>query len=437
MSFFRLIVAGLALAVAPVAFGDYDWSSGPWEIVVTNRGTFGSPSCPIAFPGGVDTGNVLEVYYKVAPPHTPQLWAFLTDGFWRQTSQESEFLTSYRLFRYFSPTNADRDRLTALSMTVVGTNAAGELLIRAQYSNDDGTNSMFRIDSEITLESPSLLQAAMRADIIISNATGHAVVPYDILHRVLAEQWVLLAVSSMHVISNLTGGLPPWYDDLDPGHLYVGITNNADFMDDGYSLNSGTNVSTHDVKYILVSNMTVALDHDTNACPLVLVPGYEWQDKLVMLDQVSTELLAQHEYRSARNHRIEVRACSGLTSVATNLKWSVEYNRNDPNMVDGDNVQIRLGMDDFLDVWPDGSVQVVNVRMETGNTRPAMTSLSVPAPEALTLGWTTEPGEKYTVSHAPTLDGIWSNVATDVPGPFFGPAAVPPGFLRLAETNAP
>jgi hypothetical protein len=34
------------------------------------------------------------------------------------------------------------------------------------------------------------------------------------------------------------------------------------------------------------------------------------------------------------------------------------------------------------------------------------------------------------------LGGTWSNVVTGVTGPSHGPFSVPPGFLRMVETNA-
>jgi hypothetical protein len=41
---------------------------------------------------------------------------------------------------------------------------------------------------------------------------------------------------SRHVADNLTGTLPSWYDDLDPDHNYVGVTNDHDYMNVGYYL---------------------------------------------------------------------------------------------------------------------------------------------------------------------------------------------------------
>jgi len=94
-------------------------------------------------------------------------------------------------------------------------------------------------------------------------------------------------------------------------------------------------------------------------------------------------------------------------------------------------------MDDFLNTWPADAVQTVNLRFVAGNTRPVITSLSVPATDSLTIGWTIEPGESYNLQHASTLDGTWTNAATVVTGPSLGPLTVPPGFLRIAETHAP
>lgn len=430
-------VLGLALCLSACSSRADEWTSGPWHIRAATNGAPDSPSCPIEFPGGVATGNVLAIHYALAPDHVPQLWAFLTDGFWRQTAQESEFLTSYRLFKYFSSDNVDRDRLTAERFRVLGTNAAGELELELAYSNNAAVGDRFRVAGLVTLERPDMLQTAMRAEITVSNATGIAVTPFWQGHRDLAEQWELFGVSSMYVADNLTGGLPAWYDGLDPAHQYVGITNDASYLNDGYSANGAIVVATHDAKHIVASNAAVALNRDTNLCPVVVVPGYEWYAQLVLRGEAATDLRVQHAYETSRNHRVQILSCSGLTAAATNLKWAATYNRDDANMVDGDNVQIKLGMDDFLDGWPAQAVQTLHLRMTAGNARPVVTSLAGPDPNNLTIGWTTEPGERYNLQHVATLAGAWSNLVADVAGPDLGPMGVPAGFLRISETVGP
>lgn len=37
-------------------------------------------------------------------------------------------------------------------------------------------------------------------------------------------------------------------------------------------------------------------------------------------------------------------------------------------MVDGGNVQVKLGMDDLLDAWPDDVSQAVRLRLATGSS---------------------------------------------------------------------
>lgn len=429
-------MAGLILALlahVQDAVGAFDWRAGPWGVVVATNGSPGSVSCPMAYPGGSKTGNALAVHYELSSTNLPQLWVFLTDGFWRQTSPESEFLTSYRLFRYFSSGNVDCDRLTAVGCTVLGTNELGELQIETVYSNNAASGDRFHVAGLIVLEKPDELQSAMRAEIIVSNASGRAVTPSWQGHRALAEQWELFSVSSMYVADNLTGGLPDWYGGLDPSHQYVGVTNDGSHLNDGYSVKGTNFVSTHDVKFIVATNATVALDHDTNVCPVVVVPGYVWHTQLVMRGQVSSDLRVQHAYRSARNHRIEILGCAGLTSDRADLKWAATYNRDDTNMVDGDNIQIKLGLDDFMDIWPADAVQTLDVRYSTGNTRPTITSFAVTNASEAAIGWTIEPGELYVLQHVAVLGGVWSNMTANVAGPVWGPLPVPAGFLRVGE----
>ena len=435
------VMAGMILALlahVQSAAAAFDWQAGPWGIVVATNGSDGSVSCPMDYPGGTKTGTALAVHYEFMPTNLPQLWVFLTDGFWRQTSADSEFLTSYRLFRYFSSGNQDCDRLTAVGFSVLGTNEMGELQIETVYSNNAASGDRFRVAGRIVLEKPDALQSAMRAEIVISNASGRAVTPFDgPLHRALAEQWELFGVSSMYVADNLTGGLPAWYSGLDPSRHYVGVTNDDSYLNDGYSVNGSNAVSTHDAKYIVATNATVVLDHDTNICPVVMVPLYEWHDQLVMYGQVSSDLRVQHAYRSARNHRIEILGCTGLTSNRDNLKWAATYKRDDTNMVDGDNIQVKLGLDDFLDIWPADAVQTLDVRLSTGNTRPVITAFTITNASEATIGWTVEPGELYVLQHVDTLNGAWSNMTDHVAGPVWGPLPVPAGSLRVGEVAAP
>ena len=428
---------GVVLATSPAAFAAFDWQAGPWGVVVSTNGTPGSTSCPVDYPGGTETGNALAVHYAFTPTNLPQLWVFLTDGFWRQTSAESEFLTSYRLFRYHSSGNQDCDRLSAVRFEVLGTNTAGELELATLYDNDSSSGDSFCVSARVVLERPDALQGAMRAEIIVSNASGRAVAPFWQGHRDLAEQWELLGLSSMYVADNLTGGLPDWYDALDPTHRYVGTTNDATYLNDGYSINGATNVATHDVKHIVASNRTVSLDHDTNLCPVVTVPGYPWYGELVMRGQVAHELRMQHAHRSARNHCVQLLGCAGLTADRSDLRWAATYNRSDTNLVDGDNVQVKLGMDDRLDAWPEDGVQALSLRLTTGNARPSITSFTLSQSGDATIGWLTEPGERYGMEHAVAMGQAWSNVVQDVAGPTLGPLPIPPGFLRIVEAGGP
>lgn len=98
----------------------------------------------------------------------------------------------------------------------------------------------------------------------------------------------------------------------------------------------------------------VSLDHDPAACPVVAVPGLEWYTQLVMHEVSSDVVRVQHAYRSERNHRVEVLGCAGLVSDPAAPTWAATYNRQDSNLVDGDNVQVKLGMDAALDAWPAG-----------------------------------------------------------------------------------
>lgn len=421
------------LCIAPSSVMAFDWQAGPWGIEIASDGSPDSEPCPIFYPGGSASGRSLKIYYGLSPTNLPQFWVFLTDGFWRQTSAESQFLTSYRLFRYYSSANEDCDRLSAVQFIVQGTNAVGELLITTVYENHAVCGDRFQITGHAVLEIPSHVQADMRADLVVSNASGYAVSPLWQGHRALSEQWELLGVSSMYVADNLTGELPVWYSTLDPLHRYVGITGDSSYLNDGYSVNGELAVSTHDTKYIVTTNTIVSLDHDTQACPIVVVPNYTWYDQLVMQGVASSELRTQHAYCSARNHFVQILGCAGLTSNLQDLKWAATYNRLDTNMVDGDNIQIKLGMDEVLNAWPIDGVQRLSLRLVTGNTPPTITQFAAQPSGHVSLAWTTEPGESYALKYATSMNGSWSNIVTDITSGTIGPLSSPPGFFRIVE----
>ena len=211
-------------------------------------------------------------------------------------------------------------------------NPDNKLNINLVYQNKKTTSTdKFLITSSVVLNPPSYRNTSMKAEMTVTNISGYDVVPSWDGHRELAEQWELFGISSMHVADNLTGTLPSWYDDLDPDHNYVGVTNDHDYMNDGYSVNGLLYVSTHDVKTIIAGLKSIDLDHDT--CPHVNVPNYSWYKELVLLDQVADCVKCKHLYQPKRSHFIELISCDGITKKKENLKWAANYNRNDTNMV--------------------------------------------------------------------------------------------------------
>jgi len=357
----------LVLALTPLSASATcqacDWEQGPWAISVTNQGAPGSPETTVQWPGGSKNGNALEIYYTLAGD-SPQLWVFLTNGFFRQVAPGAQFATSFRLFRYFSSTDENLDELTPAGFEILGVSGNGELTLQLDYRNDAITASdRFAVQVDSTLRIPTALQTAMSASIAITNESGYAVAPFWQGHRTLGEQWVLFGVSSMYVADNLSSEIPAWYDVLDLGNLYVGNVADSDFMNDGYSLNGAIEVSTHDVAIIETESGFLALDHEM---PHVVIPGLEWYEELILGETTSDFASLVHLYDDRRNQRIDVVGSSGLVSSIDDLKWSMVYNRNDSNLVDGDNVRVRLGANPSIDAWPDGATQSVTLEIVTG-----------------------------------------------------------------------
>jgi hypothetical protein len=323
----------------------------------------------VTHPDGSEAGNALEIYYQVGPSHTPQYWVFLTNGFWRQVAPGSEFLTSYRLFRYFSSDDLPQETCTATDFQVVEVTANNHLRLQLSYTNNSGAGDAFDITAEFVLAPPTAENTSMTAALAIQNVSGRDVVPCcSGFHNDLREQWRVVGISSMYVADNLTDAFPSWYDTLDPLHRYVGNLSNGDYLDDGLSLNTpGLRVSTHDAKHFAFADTTISLSHDL---PHVVLPGYTWFKQLVGKDIESPVLGVRHHYDPRRNQRVEVLTAKGTAREATQPRWSITYNRDDGNMVDGDNVQAYLALDTALATWPDEHVEEVTLRLTSGPFEP-------------------------------------------------------------------
>lgn len=356
--------AGLAFT-STGTFANLDWQEGEWGIRASSSGTPGSPSCTISYPGGSKTGNALEVYFQVSPTDVPQLWVFLSDGFWRQIARESEFLTSYRLFRYYSSANEPSDNPMGIAFEVIEVTPENQLRLHLSYTNNAPSGDRFDINAEVLLESPGEPTTSMTALITITNRSGYDVLPFWVGRTDLRDQWVLFGISSMYVADYLTTPLPAWYNNLDSTHAYLGDPSDTSRLNDGFSQNGGFEVSSHDTKFILTPTSSLALNHDL---PHLTVSNYEWYEDFVMRDGASPLISCQHAYDPKRNHTIELLSASGLTDNLGDLLWNVTYNRNDTNMVDGDNVQIGLSLDPFLpdSIWPIGASQQIHLRLSSG-----------------------------------------------------------------------
>jgi hypothetical protein len=346
------------------------------------------PPTLVQFPGGPATGNVLEIFYQVGATHVPQLWAFLTNGFLRQVADGSAFATSYRLFRYFSSADEDRDELEPVGFEVLGIAADGRLEVSLDYRNEAPTaGDRFDVHCALRLDPPTR-HTAMTVDLAITNSGGDVAPCCGGFHRILREQWVLFAFSTMYVADHLTGGLPPWYQDLDPDLAYVGNVEDHGYLNDGRSQNEPipelSFVPTHDTARIALADRTVRLHHEI---PPIEIPGYAWYRELVLVDEASRSVALEHLYDRSRDHRLLRFDASGLVASPAGLRWAATYNRLDPNLVDGENVQVKLVADAVLDTWPAGQSQELELRLVTGPATPvpALPGLWLPLAGALLL----------------------------------------------------
>jgi hypothetical protein len=402
--------AALALLPALAAIADGTHTQGLWRTRFGHDAALGLPSAHIAFPTTSTAGNFLVVSYQLAPTATCEVASFTADGFWRLVRQGAAWGTSCRLFRYFSSSNdLPRDRCTVTSW-VVTVSSAGEWVLELDARNDSADGDRFAIRLDAVLEPPLPHETRMRCDLVVSNLSGRAVPPPHEHHRPLHEQWRLLGLSSMYVADHLTP-LPPWYDTFDPSHRYVGITNDVTTTNDAWTPRFGRTVSSHDLKWIFTDKGALELDHSTSACPvLIAAPYYWWYTQLVFRAMTSATVAVRHAVDPARAHFLDCRLAGGLVAL-TSLNWAATFNRWDTNMVDGDNLQISIGLDDALPSWPAEGAQSLAFDVVAGQPAPRLISLS-PQGTNLVLSWVHPPGSTVTVVSATSLSATnWQVLA--------------------------
>jgi len=367
-----------ATTTTPDADGNpLDWQCGPWGIKVTPYGTDGSEYIKMNWPGGGELGNALQVYYAIPGADTPQLWAFLTDGVWRQVARGRPFATSYRLFHYYSSDDQAQDNPVGVQFDTVEVTACNELNIVMSYTNNACSGDSFTIDAEVLLDAPDVNQTSMTTSLTVTNVTGIDVVPHVAngqTHRALSEQWKIFGISSMYVVDDFSCGIPAWYDLLDGGGEYIGTIDidDGDLLNDGFSVLNQTDVSTHDTKHVRIDNDLVTLDHDENLLPnadISCIPDHD----MIISKQAGTRISLHHLHDPARDHRVRLLQAEGLTTDLDQLKWSASYDRDDANLFDGDNIEIMLGLDDMVDTWPAGEAQTLELWLATGTPPAALT----------------------------------------------------------------
>lgn len=344
-----------------------DYCEGGWRVNVTGSGGSELAVAPVQYPGGVEAGTAVEFYYELSASHVPLSSVLLTNGFYRQASPSGPLTTSFRGFQFYSSSDVIVDTLEAQSITIAGVDPEGNLSVEAVFVGAEPTSGdTFQVVTSYVLAPPRGSFTSTTVTQTVTNIGPSDVRPAWQGHRDLEEQWRLYGVSSMFVATDYSQGLPAWYDTLDPSHKYVGNIDDASPANDAYSVNGGLDVPAHDTAFLSADGVDVALAHEEEVLEPVEVPFYSWFDAFVFYRERSNWLAADHAFDPARNHRVELISASGLVNSLAQLAWSARYARNDPNMVDGDNLQVTVGMDEVLDNWPASASQELTLRLISG-----------------------------------------------------------------------
>ncbi len=371
------------VTVDPASYcaGVDDWCSGPWRANVVMLDESNLPAMQITLRNPQDAtdskdilGNGLEIYHETNSEEAPLTQVFLTNGFSRPTSQGGSLLSSLHGFQFFSSANNHIDEPVATRIELMGVTAEGYLQVQTELLAEDATaGDSFTVTNEYELHQPTSLNTITDVTVQIANTSGRDVMPAagidGELHRALSEQWVPISFNSMFVSQDWESvtTLPDWYTTLDPNGDYVNEEkiNNGDPLDDGRSVNGNIDVSTHDVAFIDTEVGTTTLDHET--LQPIEVPNFEFFEDLVVYREQSDFVQLRHAHDAARNQHVEITDISGLVDTADGFKWSVIYDRDDANLVDGDNIQVRLTMDEMLGAWPMDAVQSLSFRVTSGD----------------------------------------------------------------------
>jgi hypothetical protein len=357
------LVAMLTIGGEGLARAQFDWTGGDWNIKVVSSGIPGALPTGISFPGGSKSGIDLQVYHQSSPIDFPQLASISTKGYSRFVAKGGRWGPSLGSFTYFGDTDVHNDAPVADGFQVVGVTPDGGLRLLLNYKNNDlAANNQFDIHSEMEFHVPTPDRTAVTITTTVTNR-GDAVVPFWEGHRDLAEQWVLGRVSTMNFLDDFSSGIPNWYNLLDPQRRYVGNIVDSNPLNDGFSETGQVYVPTHDTERFVFDDTEVQLDHEM---PHTVVPGLEWYDQLVLLDESSRRVSLETLYEPKVNHHIELLSASGLINNVSHLKYAITYNRNDINLFDGDNTILKLGMDDLINIWPSGASQTFTFRLTVG-----------------------------------------------------------------------
>lgn len=419
-------------ALPCLALADGVHTQGLWRTRFGTDATLGLPAARIQFPATTTSGNFMVVSRQTSPTTTYEVCSFTSDGFWRVVRVGADWGTSCRMFRYFSSSSdLPRDRCSVTSWTVT-VSAAGDWTASAEASNDSTDGDRFGIRLEAALEPPRAHETRLRCDMTVENRSGRDVFPPHEHHRPLQEQWRFLGLSSMYVADHLSP-LPAWYDTFDQAHRYVGITNDLTHTNDAWTPRFQRLVSSHDLKWIFTESTQTGLDHATSACPVITVsPYYWWYTQLVMRAVTSSTLAVRHAEDPARAQFVDLRSAVGLAS-RSELNWSATFNRWDTNMVDGDNVQISLGLDDHVDGWPSGATQRVAFDIVAGRASPRLEGIERIGTNFV-LNWTYPPGSTVSVAVAGSPDAlVWQTLQTGTTNRTFTVAPAAAATFRILE----
>lgn len=337
-------------------------NDGQWVIIAKGAGA--SDGFDFVVGNETITATEIAIHAKFAPNSIPQVLHFSSSGYWRGNVPEGGWGPALRMMRFRGSDKSFNDHSYMRRFAVKGASGNGTLSLEMDYENSNtAAGADFNINAKILIPFPTATYMELKSTIKIVNQSISDVEALPVA-RELRNQWCLLGVNSNYVADNLTeNGIPDYYYDLDPEGIYIGNLDDNDYSTDGWSPKDKVLRYMHDTKYVRMDDRLLEMSYEM---PYVEFKNKKWYKSKIFADEAVTRIAFEHMYLKHEKWAIELTNAGGLVDSVGELLWNGNYNRNDTNVLDGDNLQFTLNLDKSVSDWPALGEQLIEFKYIIG-----------------------------------------------------------------------